>query len=77
MQKAERERTNFTRVEAAIHAEASARIEGVSLDAETKSIMGRWAEGDCSSEELDDWIQKQVQNAKKTKEYYPGAKLIG
>lgn len=61
MRKVEREKSHFTRVDAAIHAEASARIEGVTLDAESKLILRRWAEGECSSEELDDWIQKQNQ----------------
>lgn len=77
MPKAEREKSHFTRMEAAIHAEASARIEGVALDAETKLILGRWAEGVCSPEELNDWINEQVQHAKKSQEYSPGAKLIG
>jgi Antitoxin VbhA len=77
MQNAERDRRYFTRKEAAVHAVASARIEGIALDEETQMMLGRWAHGECSPEELDDWIEKQVRQAKKTAQHDLGAKLIG
>lgn len=51
------------REEAVVHAVASARIEGVELDDETTSVLDKWATGQMTNSDLDEWVEEQVREA--------------
>ncbi|WP_430677725.1 hypothetical protein [Mesorhizobium album] len=63
MPNAKRHDTRLTREEAVVHAIASARIEGVELDEEARSVLGRWAAEELTTQELDEWVEEQVRQA--------------
>lgn len=75
----ERPTPPLRREEAVTHAAASARIEGVFLDAETQTTLRNWADGSLTSAGLEDWVQEQIRQARQTRVEPSafGAKALG
>lgn len=62
----------LTREDAVAHAVASARIEGIELDQETRSVLAKWAATDLTTAELDKWVDEQIQQARATNQRASG-----